>query len=163
MKTVLLFVLAVATTASSQSLNLIPMTETALDVHASKTFVYATGHWISTDGQHGVPAVSRIECERRTMTCTDMEATAADKEWVITLQANSTEYKITRWTDSELDATGVTSECKLRLRLVIFLKEGHLVSLLAPSEATSKAAQTCRMIRATSAELKGGTSFRAKR
>ena len=161
-----IFILAVATTATAQNLNLNPTKETKLDIHVSKTLVHTTGHWISTDGQQGFSAVFDIKCERRTMTCTELEATAADIDGATTLEPESMEYNITRWTETELVATkvtGVTGVCKMRHTLKILLNEGRLLTVDAPSKPITFTSQTPAMCRITyTQELKGGTSFWTK-
>lgn len=123
-----------------------------------KGYVRATGHWVPTDGQQSNPRVSLITCDRTTMTCHELIASAFVLDGMVFLGPDENDYPVTRWDDDEVVAFLNAPACGVGHSIKILLKEKRVFKLDAPTEpVTDKTPQWCAMNRLD--ELKGGTTF----
>jgi hypothetical protein len=144
-----------------------PFNDDKLSITELYGSIYTEGHWVETDGKgHAMPAVSAISCSQANKVCTEDTASYNPLGGTtFSIDASHSEYRIERWTPTEVVASTVSGLCAMRHTLKILRKESRILALDAPSEpikptGNANTDQLLNICRETTAyELKGGKTF----
>lgn len=94
-----------------------PIVDLPLDFdQVTTTEVFVMGHWVALNEKSKLagPAISTITCSRQERTCQDQHAEMMIMGDTFVLTSDQDEYKIERWTSTEIVASSIGGLCRVR-------------------------------------------------
>jgi hypothetical protein len=108
-----------------------------VDIQVDDSSAYAKGRWAALDEQSSIPGIdtSEILCLKAAMVCHETEANLTDRgDGTFTLEGNSIDYQITRWTRTEIVGQSIGGVCRVLSALKFDLTHGKVYASQSLSE-----------------------------
>ena len=108
-----------------------------LDIQVDDSSAYAKGRWAALDDKSSIPGIdtSEILCLRSAMVCHETQANLTDLgDGTFTLEGDSVDYQVTRWTSTEIVAQNISGACRALNALKVDLAHNKVYASQSLSE-----------------------------
>lgn len=133
----LILCLLTFTVATAQKLHFEPVIDGPVEFRqVTDYYVYVNGNWKPLDDRSKLPGVSmsQITCDRKEMTCHELQGNLIIQGDMFSLNPDSLDYRVTRWTADEIVASNIGGICKVLNTLKFDRKAKRVYYLQSLSE-----------------------------